>query len=140
MAIDPTIIALVTAVLTPVGLLGVAGINYMGQAQARKDARAAQAAASQAAEAALGAEHRQIAVAKETNVKLSDLQDTAHVIHTIVNSHHTRLLQLVANLTARVAAENPHDVQAQEDAKQATLAIGQHLEGVEVKDIDPTKT
>jgi hypothetical protein len=71
------------------------------------------------------------AASKENSRKLDDITDTTHIIHTIVNSQHTKLLQLVANLAKRIAEENPNDASAQEDAKEAAAGVSGILRGVE---------
>lgn len=114
MTIDTNTVGMVSAIVTPLGLVLVAGINYWTSIAASNAASAAQSAARNAAS------------------KLEDIADTTHLVHSIVNSRHTRLLQLTARLAARVAKDNPDDAQAQADARAAVEAIGESLEGVEV--------
>ena len=136
---EPVAVTIVTAFATPVALVVVAVINFTSLRRAAKDAKAAQDAARLASEQAEHAMSAQDLASKETKASLEDISKITHITHTIVNSQHTKLLQLVANLTARVASDNPHDAKAQSDAIDAAKGVDGHLKEVQVDDIDETK-
>jgi pyruvate-formate lyase-activating enzyme len=55
----------------------------------------------------------------QTQTKLADLKKVADTTHTIVNNQRTVMLRFIAELTHRIAKENPKDNQAQEAASLA---------------------
>ncbi len=130
--IDAATVSLATALATLGGVLAVGAINTWTAVQARRDARSAQHAAIAAANHVAVSEQRQSTAAEASAATLSDIKETVHIVHTIVNSEHTKLLQLVARLAARVAIENPQDAEAQRDAAEAVAGTTHGLQGVEV--------
>jgi hypothetical protein len=88
-------------------------------ARAGIDAMRAQGAASNAAAQAAIAAARLIETARVSNSKLDQIAATGAATHKIVNSARTVMLNLVATLTERIAAENPEDATAQAAAKIA---------------------
>ena len=93
-----SLIELLSAIATPIGLVLVAVINWWAASDARKSAQEA------------------LQTAKLSITKIDQ-------VHTIVNSQNTRLLQVVADLTARIARDNPSDDGAQTAAAEAASNV-----------------
>jgi hypothetical protein len=124
---DPIVVinALGTWIGPSFGLAVVAFINWRAGRQAAKFAIAtlqAQKEANEAAAKASVAAEQLIVSARNTDSMLVSIRDTGEKTHELTNSGNTVLLQLIEQLTARIARENPNDAQAQEDAEKARAA------------------
>ena len=114
---DPSTITLISAIATPIALVAVAVINWRASVSARKASDSASNSAQLAAHTASFAA-----------VKLDQVATVGQQIHTIVNSQNTKLLKMIAEMTARIAKDHPHDDGAQRAAADAASAVTDKLE------------
>jgi hypothetical protein len=92
------------------------------QAQAAIDGAKAQEAAATAQVQAADAIKQAVAAARTTDERLEHIRDTTDITHRIVNSEHTAILRLVADLRGQIARENPNDAAARNAADAANAA------------------
>jgi hypothetical protein len=104
------VVTLISTIATPMGLIVVAGINMKAASEARDSAQAAGQAAA------------------KTNQTVISIATVTQQVHRVVNSQQTNLLQIVATLSARVARENPEDIEAQKAAVDAAAAFAAKID------------